>query len=82
MFVNENLLIAIFLLIFSNIAVFLLIIFAGASIYEKQKLLMEAFEDIVSQYFKVERSFSSFQKTLDELVDFVNDNECSVIDDV
>ena len=82
MVVNENLLIAIFLLIFSNLAVFLLIIFVGSSIYEKQKLLMDAFQNIVGQYFKVEKSFSSFQKSLDELVDFVNDNECSVIDDV
>lgn len=52
MFVSENLLIAIFLLIFSNIATCMLIIKVGLKIYQIQCYISDVFDNIVNNYSK------------------------------
>lgn len=50
MYVNDNLLIAIFMLIFSNLAVCLLIIIVGLQIYHRQGYISDVFDRIVKEF--------------------------------
>lgn len=52
MYVNDNLLIAIFMLIFSNIAVCMLIITVGLKIYQRQGYISSVFDNIVKNCSK------------------------------
>lgn len=52
MYVNYNLLIAIFMLIFSNIATCILIITVGLKIYQRQGYISTVFDNIVKNYSK------------------------------
>ena len=52
MFVNDNLLIAIFMLIFSNIAVCMLIITVGLKIYQRCGYISNVFDNIVKNFNK------------------------------